>query len=106
MFDQYFLTAICFKPLQTSSIQESDLEPTKGLEVSYIKDIRLNFTLKLSPLIYRSWSHLFLKYSGFDDSRATYDEFLLSKLSATKWIYDRGFHVKIHKFRYEKKTIT
>jgi hypothetical protein len=54
MFDQYFLTAICFKPLQTSSIQESDLEPTKGLEVSYIKDIRLNFTLKLSPLIYRS----------------------------------------------------
>ena len=54
MFDQYFLTAICFKPLQTSSLQESGLEPTKGLEVFYIKDIRLNFTLKLSPLIYRS----------------------------------------------------
>ena len=54
MFDQYFLTVICFKPLQTNNIQESGLEPAKGLEVFYIKDIRLNFTLKLSPLIYRS----------------------------------------------------
>lgn len=54
MFDQYFLTVIYFKPLQTNSIQESGLEAAKDLEVFYIKDIRLNFTLKLSPLIYRS----------------------------------------------------